>query len=123
MSTRWEHLPIPIEKYAERRQRCRVEASARGFAGLVVFARDPDRAGNGLYLVNHRPIAGSHPSMYGQRGRGYCAVVIPVDQEETLLVTSPYYEPDVTVERVAVDTHLPRGLATVIEGYGLARGE
>lgn len=123
MTGRWDHLPIPFEVYRERRQRCRVEASARGFAGLIVFTRDPDRPGNGLYLANHRPIAGSHPSMYAQRGRGYCAVVIPVDQEETLLVTSPYYEPDVTVERVHVDTNLPRGLAEVIEGYGLARGE
>ncbi|RIK37342.1 MAG: hypothetical protein DCC58_18095 [Chloroflexi bacterium] len=116
-------LPVPLEQYQARRQRCRVEASARGFAGLIVFSRDPDRAGNGLYLANHRPIAGSHPSMYEQRGRGYCAVVVPVDREETLLVTSPYYEPDVTVERVAVDTNLPRGLARVLEEYGLARGE
>ena len=116
-------FPSPIEHYRERRQRCRVEASARGFAGLVVFSRDPERAGNGLYLANHRPIAGSHPAMYEQRGRGYCAVVIPVDREETLLVTAPYYEPDVTVERVAVDTNLPRGLARVIEEYGLDRGE
>jgi Xaa-Pro aminopeptidase len=120
---RWDTLAIPIEQYHERRQRCRVEASARGYAGLVVFSRDPDRAGNGLYLANHRPIAGSHPSMYGQRGRGHCAVVIPVDAGETLLVTSPYYEPDVTVEQVEVDTNLPRGLARVIEGYGLDRGE
>jgi Xaa-Pro aminopeptidase len=118
-----DRLSIPLAKFRERRQRCRVEASARGLAGLIVFSRDPDRAGNGLYLANHRPIAGSHPSMYEQRGRGYCAVVIPVDHEETLLVTSPYYEPDVTVERVAVDTNLPRGLARVVEGYGLARGE
>jgi len=118
-----DSLPVPIERYRERRQRCRVEASARGFAGLVVFSRDPERAGNGLYLANHRPIAGSHPAMYEQRGRGYCAVVIPVDREETLLVTSPYYEPDVTVERVEVDTNLPRGLARAIEGYGLAGGE
>jgi Xaa-Pro aminopeptidase len=61
--------------------------------------------------------------MYDQRGRGYCAIIIPVDREETLLVTSPYYEPDVTVERVAVDTNLPRGLARVIGEYGLAVGE
>jgi Xaa-Pro aminopeptidase len=120
---RWDALPVPIEHYRERRQRCRVEASARGLAGLIVFARDPGRAGNSLYLANHRPIAGSHPSMYGQRGRGYCAIVIPVDADETLLVTSPYYEPDVTVERVEVDTNLPRGLARVIEGYRLAHGE
>ncbi|HUG14617.1 MAG TPA: Xaa-Pro peptidase family protein [Thermomicrobiales bacterium] len=123
MSNAWDDLAIPIEQYVARRQRCRVEASARGFAGLIVLARDPDRAGNGLYLANHRPIAGSHPSMYGQRGRGYCAIVIPVDREETLLVTSPYYEPDVTVGQVAVDTNLPRGLAMVIEGYRLERGE
>jgi Xaa-Pro aminopeptidase len=40
-----------------------------------------------------------------------------------LLVTSPYYEPDITVDRVHVDTNLPRGLADVIAGYGLDRGE
>jgi Xaa-Pro aminopeptidase len=123
MSDRWDALAIPIETYRERRQRCRIEASARGFAGVVVFSRDPDRAGNGLYLANHRPIAGSHPSMYAQRGRGYCAVIIPVDADETLLVTSPYYEPDVTVERVEVDTNLPRGIARVLAGYGLEQGE
>ena len=123
LSHHWDALPVPLEQYRVRRQRCRVEASARGFAGLIVFARDPDRAGNGLYLANHRPIAGAHPSMYGQRGRGYCAVVIPVDAEETLLVSAPYYEPDVTVERVEVDTNLPRGLARVIANYGLAEGE
>lgn len=116
-------LAIPIETYAARRQRCRVEASARSFAGLIVFSRDPDRAGNGLYLANHRPIAGSHPSMYDQRGRGYCAIIIPVDQDETLLVTSPYYEPDVTVDRVEVDTNLPRGLARILASYGLDSGE
>lgn len=123
MSRSVTELAIPLETYRERRQRCRVEASARGFAGLIVFSRDPDRAGNGLYLANHRPIAGSHPSMYEQRGRGYCAVVIPVDREETLLVTSPYYERDVTVERIAVDTNLPRGLAHLLAEYGLDTGE
>jgi len=117
------NLPIPLEAYAERRQRCRVEASARSFAGLIVLSRDPDRAGNGLYLANHQPIAGSHPSMYEQRGRGYCAIVIPVDKPETLLVTSPYYEPNVTIEQVEVDTNLPRGLARVIGSYGLDNGE
>jgi hypothetical protein len=123
VSARWNDLPVPIERYRERRQRCRVEASARGFAGLIVFSRDPDRPGNGLYLANHRPIAGSHPAMYEQRGRGYCAIVIPVDRDDTLLVTSPYYEPDVTVERVIVDTNLPRGLAHVIDDAGLGLGE
>lgn len=125
MSTgdRWSHLPITMDQYQLRRDRCRIEASARGFAGLIVFSRDPDRAGHGLYLANHRPIAGSHPSMYAQRGRGYCAVVIPVDSDETLLVTSPYYEPDVTVEKVHVDTNLPRGLAHILEEDGRARGE
>src|SRR5690606_11989023 len=86
-------------------------------------SRDPGREGNGLYLANHRPIAGSHPSMYDQRGRGYCAIVIPIDQPETLLVTSPYYEPDVTVERVEIDTNLPRGLARVVASYGLSEGK
>ena len=100
---RWSHLPISMDQYQLRRDRCRIEASARGFAGLIVFSRDPDRPGHGTYLANHRPIAGSHPSMYAQRGRGYCAIVIPVDREETLLVTSPYYEPDVTVEQVHVE--------------------
>ena len=61
--SRWEHLPVPIEQYHSRRQACRVEASARGFDGLIVFSRDPGREGNGLYLANHRPIAGSHPAM------------------------------------------------------------
>lgn len=120
---RWANLPGPLERYAERRQRCRVETSARGFDGLVVFSRDPGREGNGLYLANHQPIAGSHPAMYDQRGRGYCAIVIPIDQPETLLVTSPYYEPDVTIEQVAIDTNLPRGLANVIAGYGLDDGK
>lgn len=120
--TRWDRLAMPLERYAERRQRCRIEASARGFDGLIVFTRDPGRIGNGLYLANHQPIAGSHPAMYDQRGRGYGAVVIPIDQAETLLVTSPYYEPDVTVERVEVDTNLPRGLTRVIGEYGLAAG-
>lgn len=119
---RWDDLPIPLERFAERRQRCRIEASARGLDGLIVFTRDPGRIGNGLYLANHQPIAGSHPAMYDQRGRGYGAVIIPIDQEETLLVTSPYYEPDVTVERVKVDTNLPRGLARVVGEYGLAAG-
>jgi Xaa-Pro aminopeptidase len=116
------HLPVPFERYVERRQRCRVEASARGFDGLIVFSRDPGRIGNGLYLANHQPIAGSHPAMYDQRGRGFCAIVIPIDQEETLLATSPYYEPDVTVEQIVVDTNLPSGLAHILAGYGLSNG-
>lgn len=121
-SGRWDNLPVPLEQYQQRRQRCRVEASARGFDGLIVFSRDPGRIGHGLYLANHRPIAGSHPSMYEQKGRGHCAIVIPIDQPETLLVTSPYYEPDVTVEQVEVDTNLPRGLARVLASYGLDDG-
>lgn len=119
---RWENLPVPLENYIERRQRCRIEASTRGLAGLIVFSRDPGRIGNGLYLANHQPIAGSHPAMYEQRGRGYCAIVIPVDDIETLLVTSPYYEPDVTIDRVVVDTNMPRGLARVVADYGLTKG-
>lgn len=119
---RWENLPVPVEQYRLRRQRCRVEASARGFDGLIVISRDPGREGNGLYLANHRPIAGSHPAMYEQRGRGFCAIVIPIDQPATLLVTSPYYEPDVTVENVVVDTNLPRGLAGVVRAFGLDNG-
>lgn len=119
---RWANLPVPLEVYIERRQRCRIEASARGFAGLIVISRDPGRIGNDLYLANHQPIAGSHPSMYEQRGRGHCAIIIPVDDIETLLVTSPYYEPDVTIDRVKIDTNMPRGLATVLKEYGLADG-
>ncbi len=120
---RWATLPVPLELYQERRQQCRVAASVRGFDGLIVFSRDPGRAGHGVYLANHRPIAGSHPSMFDQRGRGHCAIVIPVDQPETLLVTSPYYEPDVTVEQVEIDPNITRGLARVIGGYGLAAGK
>jgi Xaa-Pro aminopeptidase len=120
--SKWENLSVPLESYIERRQRCRIEASARGLAGLIVISRDPGRVGNGLYLANHQPIAGSHPSMYEQRGRGHCAIVIPVDDIETLLVTSPYYEPDVTIDRVVVDTNMPRGLASVISDYGLGNG-
>ena len=118
----WAQYPVPIEQYHARRQACRVEASARGFDGLIVLSRDPGREGNGLYLANHRPIAGSHPAMYDQRGRGYCAIVMPIDQPSTLLVTSPYYEPDVTIEQIEVDTNLPRGLGSILTDAGLTKG-
>ncbi|MEZ4569557.1 MAG: hypothetical protein R2849_04370 [Thermomicrobiales bacterium] len=75
-------IPCPAPALPGRSERTRSRWADR-------LSRDPGREGNGLYLANHRPIAGSHPSMYDQRGRGYCAIVIPIDQPSTLLVTSP----------------------------------
>jgi hypothetical protein len=47
--------------------------------------------------------------MYGQQGRGYGAVVLPVDGEPILIVTAPYYEiGEVAIEDVRVSLNLVR---------------
>jgi Xaa-Pro aminopeptidase len=116
-------LPLPLSEYQERFQKCRERASERGLNGLIILGKDPDRVGNLVYLANHRPMVSIHPSMYGQRGRGYGAVVLPVDGEPILIVTAPYYEiGEVAIEDVRVSLNLPEAIADVVEKLRLHRG-
>ncbi len=91
-----EPSPIPAEEYAERRRRALALARERKLDGLLVCARgggSVDRYGDVFYLTNHYSSFPFIPDLPGAwSGRAHSFVVMPCDEEPTLIVDIPSIE-------------------------------
>jgi Xaa-Pro aminopeptidase len=115
---------IPRAEYAERTRRAAASARELGYEGLIVWSRGGgtcDNFGDVLYLTNHYaafPWINDKPPVW--TGRGGAAVLIRSDGESELVVDIPDYRADlVSVDSVAVDPNLYRGVVTAALGLGL----
>jgi Xaa-Pro aminopeptidase len=119
--------PIPAAEYAERRERLRALARERGLDGLLVVSRGANGADWGadvVYLTNHYSAFPQIPDRPGQwSGRGHSGLVMPVDEDGTLVVEVPDWRDDlVHVDDVRVALDLWAGLAVALRDRGLAGG-
>ena len=97
----------------ERQQKCRVEASKRGFDALMIIGQGPTKTGDMMYLANHCPSLPGHPRRYTFRGRGHSFLLLPLSGEPVLAVTTPFYEKDIAVQDVRFANNLIADLAAM----------
>lgn len=110
-------------EFEMRLQKTRLEASKRGFDCLLVFALAPRRVGDLMYLANHQPMLPGHPRRYNFRGRGYSVLVLPIEGEPRLLVSTPFYEDDVYIKDVKYEDNLMAEIGNELRRRGLDRGD
>ena len=116
-------LEIPSGEFVERRQRAVDAARERGLAGLLVWSRGGttvDYYGDVLYLTNHHSPFPHNSETSLWSGRSYSALILPVDDDPTLVVDLPDYpreqihledvRPTLTVPQTAGDALREKGL-------------
>ena len=108
-------------EFATRLQLCREIAADRGLDALLVIGKGPERGGDLLYLTNHKPILAGHVTLYNFRGRGYGALLIPLEDDPVLVATTPFYEKDIAVTEVKVSSDFPFMIGEVITAKRLSR--
>lgn len=118
---------IPPTEFGERRSRLRELAAERDLDGVLAVSRGANGADWGadiLYLTNHYSAFPQIPDRPGQwSGRGHSGLVMPVDEDATLVVEIPDWREDlVPVEDVRVELDLWGGLATTLRDRGLESG-
>lgn len=110
-------------EYEQRLEKARIEASNRGFDCLLIFGLAPRRVGDLMYLTGHQPMLPGHPRRYGFKGRGYSAIILPVEGGPCLLTTTPFYEKELYISDVQYDDNLPEAIAREIERRGLSKAD
>ena len=111
------------EEYKQRIRNTQVEAARRGYSCLLIFALAPRRVGDLLYLTGHQPLMPGHPRRFGFRGRGYSAVVLPVNLTPCLITSTPFYEDDLYLTDVTYHDNIPEELGRVVRKYGLEKAD
>ena len=111
------------DEIAVRRRNCLAQAADRGLDALLVVGKGPERCGDMVYLANHRPLLPGHPRRYTFKGRGFSLLLLPLDQEPVLTVTTPFYEDDIAVEDIRFGNNLPAVTAKAIGEKGLGRAD
>lgn len=118
---------IPRAEYGERRRQLRERIAERGLDGVLVVSRGgngADWGGDVVYLTNHYsafPAIPDQPPAWS--GRGLSGLVMPADEDASLIVELPDWREDLVVcddVRVALD--LWGGLVDALRSRGLERG-
>lgn len=117
--------PISATEYAQRRERLRALAAERGLDGVLVVSRGANGADWGadiVYLTNHYSAFPQIPDRPGRwTGRGFSGLVMPADEDGTLVVEIPDWREDlVHVGDVSVSLDLWTGIAHALRERGLA---
>ena len=107
----------------ERQQKCRVEASKRGFDALMIIGQGPTKTGDMMYLANHCPSLPGHPRRYTFRGRGHSFLLLPLSGDPVLAVTTPFYEKDIAVQDVRFANNLIALFGEIVKEKGLCHSD
>ena len=114
---------VPIPEFRERQARVLEEASERGYAALLVWARmgtDMYRFGDIAYLTNHHGPVGDFQDAHGWVGHGYNPLILPVQGDPVLVVDLPLGDPDsVAIDDVRFTSNVPETVANVLIEKGL----
>jgi Xaa-Pro aminopeptidase len=119
--------PIPAAEYARRREELRALARERDLDGVLVVSRGANGADWGadvLYLTNHYSAFPQNPDLAGHwSGRGHSGLVMPADEDGTLVVDNPEWREDlVQVDDVRVSLDLWSALVEALQDRGLGEG-
>lgn len=112
-----------LNEYEQRMSKTRIEASKRGVGCLIIFGLAPRRVGDLMYLTGHQPMLPGHPRRFNFKGRGYSAIVLPIDKEPCLLTTTPFYEKELYIKDVKYGDDLFANIATEIKKRGLEKSD
>jgi Xaa-Pro aminopeptidase len=109
-----------IDQMSKRVQRVRELAGMRGYEGLLIVGRAPDRNGDLAYLCGHVPMMAGHPSRFALRGRGLGLLYIPTDSKMApqLAVTTPFYVPGHGIGKTVVNPNVVAAATDILEGAG-----
>ncbi len=121
----YTNYSVSRDEYLNRLSRCREAGAERGFDAIVVTGAEPNRLSHLRYLANYRPWLGVTPTLYEHRGRGFGAIVIPVDPdiEPILISSSTYYEKkNVIVDKVIKGTNVPKMIVEALDQIGVGNG-
>ena len=104
----------------ERVQRVREISGMRGFSGVLVVGRAPDRNGDLLYLCEHVPMLAGHPSRFPVRGRGLGILYVPTDSKQglQLAVSTPFYMPGFGVEKTIPNPNIVAAVSEILKDVG-----
>lgn len=118
---------IPRSEFADRRKELRSRLSERGLDGVLVVSRGANGADWGadvVYLTNHYspfPQIPDLPPVWS--GRGSAAVVMPVEEDASLVVEIPDWRQDLVVcDDVRFRSDLWAGVAETLGDRGLGSG-
>jgi Xaa-Pro aminopeptidase len=64
-----------------------------------------------------------HPRRYAFKGRGYSALILPLDAEPILVVSTPFYEQDLRIRDIRHNNDIFLEIGRAIEGLGLSRAD
>lgn len=100
-----------------RVHRVREQAAMRGFEGVLVVGRAPDRNGDVQYLCGHMPMLAGHPSRFAMRGRGLGLLYVPADPKiaPDLAVTTPFYVPGEGIGQTVVNPNIVAAITEIFE--------
>lgn len=119
---------IPRGEFADRRAELRRRIAERGLDGVLVVSRGANGADWGadvVYLTNHYspfPQIPDRPPMWS--GRGLASVVMPADEDATLVVEIPDWRKDLVVcDDVRFAGDLWAGTIDALESRGLSSGK
>lgn len=114
---------IIAQEYNMRMKQCVNIASDRGYEALIVIGKGPERSGDLIYLINHVPLLPGHPRRYSFRGRGYSALVIPLDKEPALAVTTPFYEDSIYIDNIFYNNNIIISLKSILQEMNLLNAD
>ena len=114
---------IHDDEFRERRSRATAAAADRGLGGLVVFSRGgaaADQYGDVAYLAGHHtPICQLQDTPYWS-GRGYTAVVLPVDGPAVLITDNGDHAlTPQSADEVRFTVRVPETVAEVMQETGM----
>jgi Xaa-Pro dipeptidase len=99
-------LTIPKEEFLARQRRAVTTAAERELDGLLVWSRggtSVDFYGNNLYLANHHSPFPPNQDTRQWSGRSFSALILPVDDEPTIVVDLP----DPPLDQIHIDDVRP----------------
>lgn len=118
-----ENLRIPPREFAERRQLAINVARDRGLAGLLIWSRGGttvDYYGDVLYLTQHHSPFPHNSETSLWSGRSYSALILPVEDEPTLVIDLPDYPKEqIYLKDVRPTLKVPQTVADVLREKGL----
>ncbi|MTI68364.1 MAG: aminopeptidase P family protein [Firmicutes bacterium] len=119
---------VPFEEFKNRRTRCQEEVKNRGLKGVMIWSRGGgtwDRYAGVDYFANHyqqRCYLPDHEPLWS--GRSHCVLMIPVEGDPVLLVTTLEFRKDlVGIKDVRYSTDFFGLVSKTAKELGMSEGE
>jgi len=90
-------ISISQIEFKKRREKARELTENNDLDALLAIARAPDRPGNVRYLTNFYPPLPSSATGFTQRGRGYAALLLPIEGPSILVTDVDYYREETII--------------------------